>query len=137
MRPEIKEKYVSLFKNHKDVFAWSYEELKTYDTTIIEHKIPLKPDAKPFQQKLRRINPVLLPIIEKQIEKLLDAKIISPLRYSEWILNLVPVMKKDGEIRLCVDFRNLNKLSLKDNYPLQKMDQLLQKVSGSKNLKVR
>lgn len=42
----------------------------------------------------------------------------------------MPAKKKNGEIRLCVDFRNLNKLSLKDNYPLPKMDQLLQRVIG-------
>jgi hypothetical protein len=47
------------------------------------------------------------------------------LRYSEWLANLVPVRKKSGEIRLRVDFRNLNKCSLKDNYPMPKMDPLL------------
>jgi len=49
---------------------------------LIEHKIPLKREAKSFQQKLRRINPILLPSIEKELEKLLDAHIIVPLRYS-------------------------------------------------------
>jgi len=62
-----------------------------------------------------------LPVIEKEIKKLLDAKIIIPLRYSKWIANLVIVRKKNGEIRLCIDFRNLNKCSKKDNYPLPKM----------------
>jgi len=42
--------------------------------------------------------------------------------------NLVPFRKKNGEIRLCVDFKNLNKASLKDNYPLQKIYYILQKV---------
>ena len=42
----------------------------------------------------------------------------------------MPVRKKNGEIRLCVDFRNLNRVSLKDNYPLPKMDQILEKVVG-------
>jgi hypothetical protein len=74
---------------------------------------------------------MLLPIMEKEIKKMLDAKIIIPLRYSEWIANLVPVRKKNGEIRLCVDFRNLNKCSKKDNYPLPKMEHILQKVSGA------
>lgn len=120
-----------LMKDFADIFAWNYEDLKTYDTEIIQHKIPLKEDSKPFRQKLRYFNPTLLPIMEKEIKKLLDAKIIIPLRYSEWIANLVPVRKKNGEIRLCVDFRNLNKCSKKDNYPLPKMEHILQKVSGS------
>jgi hypothetical protein len=61
---------------------------------------------------------MLMPIIEKELKQMLDANIIAPLRYSNWVPNLVPVMKKSGEIRLCVDFRNLNKCSLKENYCL-------------------
>ena len=63
-----------------------------------------------------------------------DANIIVTLRFSKWVANLVPVQKKNGEIRLCVDFRNLNKVSLKDNYPLPKMDQILQRVVGSERI---
>jgi len=125
---QLKSKYDELLKKYKDVFAWSYEYLKTYDTFVIEHKIPLKHVINPFKQKLRQINPVLLPVIEKEVKKLLDAKIIVPLRYSEWVANLVPVRKNNGEIRLCVDFRNLNRCSLKDNYPIPKLDHVLEKV---------
>jgi hypothetical protein len=108
---EQRAEYVELLKEFVDVFAWTYEDLKTYDTTVIEHKIPLKEEAKPFRQKLRQINPMLFPVMEKEVKKLLDAQIIVPLRYSEWVANLVPVRKKSGEIRLCVDFRNLNRSS--------------------------
>jgi hypothetical protein len=69
--------------------------------------------------------------MEKEIKKMLEAMIIIPLRYSEWIANLLPVRKKNGEIRLCVDFKNLNKCSRKDNYPFPKMEHILQKVSGA------
>jgi hypothetical protein len=65
------------------------------------------------------------------VKKLLDVEIIIPLRYSEWVANLVPVRKKNGEIRLCVDFRNLNRRSKKDNYPLPNMEHILQRVTGS------
>ena len=131
---EYKEKYLKLFQSYKDVFAWSYQDLKTFDISIMQHKIPPREDAKPYKQKLRQINPLLLPSIEKEIKKLLKAKIIVPLRYSEWVANLVPVRKKNGEIRLCVDFRNLNGASLKDNYPLPKMDHILQKVVGASRM---
>ena len=63
------------------------------------------------------------------MKKLLDAKIIIPLRYSDWVANLVPVRNKSGEVRLCVDFINLNKCSNKDNYPLPKMEHILQKIT--------
>jgi len=104
--------------------------LKTYDTSIIQHIIPLKPRTKPFRKKLRQLKPILLHIIEKEVKNLLDENIIIPLRYSEWVDNLVPMRKKNGEIRLCVDFINMNKCSLKDNYPLHKMDHIVQKLVG-------
>ena len=62
---ENRKKHINLLKKFVDIFAWSYEDLKTYDTSIIQHKFPLKHDTKPFRQKLRRINPALLPVIEK------------------------------------------------------------------------
>lgn len=73
-----KQKYISLFKEFSDVFASSYEDLKTYDTEIIQHKIPIKEDQKPFKQKLCRINLILMPLIEKEIKRMYDSKIIVP-----------------------------------------------------------
>jgi hypothetical protein len=134
LNPEVKERYINLMKDFPDVFSWSYEDLKVYDTKVIQHVIPVKNDQNPFKQKLRRMNPLLLPLIEKEVRNIFDAKIIVSLRFSKWLANLVPVRKKSGEIRLCVDFWNLNRVSLKDNYPLPKMDYILQKVVGSQKL---
>jgi hypothetical protein len=77
---------------------------------------------------------MLLPDMEREVKKLLDAKIIVPLRYSDWVANLVPIRKKNGEIRLCVDFRNLNRSSRKYNYPLPNMEHILQKVTGASRI---
>jgi len=123
-----------LFKEFQDVFPWSYEDLKSHDTSIIQHKIPIKEDHKPFKQNLRRINPVLMPLMEKEVKRMYDAQIIAPIRYSDWVSNLVTTRKKIREIRLCVDFRNLNKVSLKDNYPLPKMDDILQRAVRSSRI---
>ena len=71
----------------------------------------------PLREKLRRINPMMLPLIEKEMKKLFNANIIVTLNFSKWVANLVPIRKKNGEIIICVYFRNLNKVSLKDNYP--------------------
>ena len=95
-------------KEFYDVFSWTYDDLKVYDPGVIQHTIPIQNNAKPFKQKLRRMNPLLLPLIEKEVKKLFDAKIIVSLRFSKWLANLVPIRKKSGEIRLCVDFKNLN-----------------------------
>ena len=77
------------------------------------------------------MHPKLEPLIHSEVKKLLDARIIFKVRHSEWVSNLVPVRKKSGEISLCVDFRNLNRASDKDSYPVPPMDKLLQMVSGS------
>ena len=68
------------------------------------------------------------------MNKLLDAQIIVPLRYSTWVANLVLVRKKNGEIRFCVSFRNLNRSSLEDNYLVPKIDHILKKVVGDKRI---
>jgi hypothetical protein len=80
---EQRVEYTKLLKQFAYVFAWAYEDLKTYDTSFIEHKIPLNEEARPFRQKLRKINPMLLLVMEREVKKLLDAQIIVPLRYSK------------------------------------------------------
>jgi hypothetical protein len=57
--------------------------------------IPLKNDVKPFQQKLQKFHPSLEPLMQKELKKLLDAKIIFQVRHSAWVENLVPVKEKD------------------------------------------
>jgi len=83
--------YLDLMKEFKYIFSWSYEELRTFHTNVMQHKIPLKEGVKPFQQKLRQINPMLYPIIVKELKWMLDAKIIVPLRYSKCIANMLPI----------------------------------------------
>ena len=48
--PDQKLKYVELMREFQDAFAWSYEDLKSYDTSIIQHTIPLKENQNPFKQ---------------------------------------------------------------------------------------
>jgi ribonuclease HI len=122
---------LNLIREFRDIFAWNYDELKAYRGDVIQHAIPLIEGAKPFRQKLRHINPKLAGQIQKELQKMVDAGIIAPIRYSSWMSNLVVVRKKNGDIRLCVDFRNLNQMSLKDNYPLPNMEHLLQRVTGA------
>ena len=64
-----KDEYVNLMKKYTDVFSWSYDDLKEYATSIIQHTIPIKLGEKPFRKKLRRINPILFPVTEKRRSK--------------------------------------------------------------------
>ena len=105
--------------------------MKTYDTHIIQHVIHIKTSVKPFQQQLGKMHPKLDILIQNEVNMLLDAKILFRVRHSKWVENLVPVRKKSREIRLCVDFQNLNRAPYKHNYPVPPMEQILQMVSSS------
>ena len=89
--PRERSKFISLFKQYKDVFSWTYEHIKTYDTNIIQHVIQIKGGIKPYQQALRKMHPKLEPLIQSEVKKLLDAKIIFKVKHSEWVSNLIPV----------------------------------------------
>ena len=82
MDPQKRKELINLVRESRDVFVWSYDELKTYDKNIIQHDIPLEENAKPCRQKLRKINPKLAPLVKKELQKMVEAKIIAPIRYS-------------------------------------------------------
>ena len=67
---EIQE-YTELFKEFRDVFAWSYKEMLDIEPCIVEHEIKTYPNAKPIRQRLRAVNPRKEPTIKAEIEKLL------------------------------------------------------------------
>jgi len=74
--PQEQKVFIFLFKQYLNVFAWTFSDIMTYDTQIIQHVILVKEGAKPFQQKLRKVDPTLEPLIQKEFRKLLDAQII-------------------------------------------------------------
>ena len=106
---EERKAYLKLLREYQDVFVWSYRDLKTYDTHIMQHTIPLKLGVKSFQQKLWKYHPSLEALMCQELKKLLDSKIMFQVRHSAWVANLVPVRKKSREIHLCIDFKNLNR----------------------------
>jgi hypothetical protein len=73
------------------------------DRSIVEHRLPIKPGYRPYQQGARRCDPKILPDIKAEITRLIEAKFIRQCRYAEWISNVVPVYKKNGKLRVCID----------------------------------
>ena len=73
----------------------------------MEHLLPIKPKFHPFQQPPKRMSKEVELKVKEEIEKLLKAKFIIPTRYVQWLANIVHVMKKNGKLRVCVDFRDL------------------------------
>src|SRR6185436_8703412 len=88
---EYKQELVKLLKEYKDCFAWEYYEMPGLDRSIVELRLPIKPGYRPHQQGSRRCNPKILPDINTEITKSIEAKFIRQGRYAEWISNVVPV----------------------------------------------
>ena len=88
-------------------------------------------DAHPFRQQLRRQPISVTDVIDKQVQQMLETGVIEP-STSPWVSNVVMVKKKDGTMRFCVDYRQLNKLTRKDAYPLPRIDSCLDAMAGSR-----
>ncbi|RVW71025.1 Retrovirus-related Pol polyprotein from transposon 297 [Vitis vinifera] len=86
--------------------------------------------ARPIKQKLRRLHPRWSLQVKEEIQKQLSVGFLSVVEYPEWLANVVPVPKKDGKVRVCVDFRDLNKASPKDDFPLPHIDMLVDSTAG-------
>ncbi|KAG8488615.1 hypothetical protein CXB51_016573 [Gossypium anomalum] len=100
------------------------------NTDIVVHRLPIKEECRPIQQKLRRMRPDVLLKIKEEVKKQFDAGFLQVVKHSEWVANIVPVPKKDGKVRMCVDYRDLNKASPKDNFPLPHIDTLVNNTAG-------
>ncbi|GJS80741.1 reverse transcriptase domain-containing protein [Tanacetum coccineum] len=109
----------------------------------------MEEDYKPAVQHQRRVNPKIHDVIKKEVEKLLDARLIYPISDSPWISPVHCVPKKGGftvvendenELiptrlvtgwRVCIDYRKLNEATRKDHFPLPFMDQMLERLAGN------
>jgi hypothetical protein len=99
----------------------------------VEHTLPIKRGFRTYKQPDINYNAKLLETIKEEVEHLLQANFIRTCRYIEWVSNIVPVEKKNiGKIRICVDFRNLNKAMPKDEYPIPIADESINRASGNK-----
>ena len=100
------------------------------DPKLVVHYLVVDPGAKPVKQKLQKMHPKMALLVKVELEKLLEAKIIWPIDYSEWISNMVPVTKPSGDIRICTDLRDLNKACPKDDFPLPNINMIMDLTTG-------
>ncbi|XP_055803517.1 uncharacterized protein LOC129872597 [Solanum dulcamara] len=109
---------INLLKEYIDIFAWSYDDVSGLSMDIVSHKLPINPDCSLVKQKTQKFKPDLSLRIKEEVTKQIQSKVVEVTQYPTWLANIVPVPKKDGKIRICVNYRDLNKASPKDNFPL-------------------
>nr|ABA97615.1 retrotransposon protein, putative, unclassified [Oryza sativa Japonica Group] len=121
---------LAVLKKNIDIFAWSPDEVGVVSTDLIMHQLAIKPDAKPRKQKLCKMSADRQEAAKAEVQKLLRAGVIQEIDHPEWLANPVLVRKSNGKWRMCVDFTDLNKACPKDDFPLPRIDQLVDSTAG-------
>jgi len=110
--------------------VFSQDELDLGFTDLVTHRIDTG-DARPVRQQLRRYPPARLDIIDQHLQDMQRQGIIEP-RQSPWCSNIVLARKKDGTMRCCIDYRQLNNCTVGDAYPVPRQDMCLDALAGSR-----
>ena len=105
--------------------AFGVSSGKFLGSLVHSRGIDVDPEAKPVAQPTRIFHTEIEGQIVREVQKLLATGFIKPIQHPRWLSNIVLVKKKNGQIRCCVDFRNLNKACSKDEFPLPNIDLLI------------
>jgi hypothetical protein len=124
------EKLISYLSRNKDVFAWSALDLIRVSRTIIEHSLGINPSVRPKKQWLRKMSDEKTEAAKAKVHRLLEANFIEPIAYPTWLANVVMVQNKSGKWRMCIDFTSLNKACPKENFPLPRIDKIVDSAAG-------
>ena len=118
-----------ILNDFKDVFAEPPPGLPPQ--RAIDHTIDLKPDAKPEARPIYSMSQPELEVLNKTLVELETAGHIRPSK-SPWGAPVLFVKKKDGTLRMCVDYRALNNHTIKNRYPLPRIDELFDRLIGAR-----
>lgn len=130
LSPEEKENYREFLMEFRDCFAWSYKEMPGLDTRVATHKLAIDPQYQPVKQAPRRCHPELQDDIIAEVSRLITAGFIKEIQYPRWLANIIPVIKKNGQVRVYVDFRDLNRACPKDDFPIPITEMVVDATTG-------
>jgi hypothetical protein len=100
---------------------------------LVEHRLLIKTYFRPYKQGAQKFKPEIIERVKEEGDLLLQAEFIQPCRYAYWVCNIIPMVKKNtGKIQICMDFRNLNRATPKDEYLMPVADLLIDSTSGNK-----
>jgi len=119
-----------LLDEYSDVFSEELPHHLPPDRAAV-HRIPLESGHTPPFQRSYRISPKEMAELQKQLKDMIDNKVIQP-SSSPYAALVIFVPKKDGSLRMCFDYRALNKITVKNRFPLPKMDELLNCLRGAR-----
>jgi hypothetical protein len=117
--------------NNKDVFAWSSNDLCGVNSDVIEHSLNVDLAIRPRKQKLQKMSDDKTKGARNKVKRLLSVGVIREVTYPEWLANTMMVKKANGKWRMCIDFTKLNKACPKGEFPLPRIDSLVDATSTS------
>ena len=121
----LKSEFQEVFDNTRPVGADERSRLKDIGT----HKIVLNQDCEPVTKQPYRMSPRELEEVQKQLKILIEKDMIRP-SASPWAAPVIFAKKKDGTLRMCVDYRALNRLTKRDTYPIPRVDDNVDRLGG-------
>lgn len=121
-----KEEFAKIIEDFQDIFT---KDIIAGNCSLMEHAIDVK-NSSPIKQAPRQIPLQMRAEIEEVLDEMKQQGVIEE-SHSPWVSPAVLVRKKDGSIRFCVDFRKLNTITKKDSYPIPRIDDLLDRLSGN------
>ena len=131
---DFKEEIFATLHEFKDCFSWNYDEMLGLDRNLVEHCLPIKSEFHQFQYAPKRMSKEVELKVKEEIENLLKAKVIRPTFDVQWLANIVHVMKKNGKLRVGIDFRNFNTVTPKDMYVIPINDMLADSTTNTELL---
>jgi hypothetical protein len=117
--------------NNKDVFSWLANDLYGVNRDVIEHSLSVDPSFRPRKQRLQKMSEDKAEGAQNEVKRLLSAGVIREMKYPEWLANTVMVKKANGKWRMCIDFTYLNKACPKDEFPLPRIDSLVDAAAST------
>nr|XP_051201072.1 uncharacterized protein LOC127314607 [Lolium perenne] len=118
----------SILTEYSDIFS---EPNSLPPQRALDHAITLEANARPINNRPYRYSPLQKDEIERQVQEMLAAGLITP-NMSPFASPILLVKKKDGTWRFCIDYRCLNELTIKNKFPLPVIDELLDELAGTK-----
>nr|GEV46396.1 reverse transcriptase domain-containing protein [Tanacetum cinerariifolium] len=125
---EGRNKLCDLLQRNLDIFAWKPLDLTVVARHVVEHRLNIQEGYLLVRQKKRGQAADRNQAIQKEVGKLIEARIMKEVHYHDWLSNPVMVKKHDGSWRMCVDFKDLNKACLKDSYLLPEIDKKVESL---------
>ena len=122
---------IYFLRANADMFAWSPSDMLGIPREVAKHSLEIRAGSKPVKQRLGRFDEEKR---TEEIQKLLTAGFIKEVHHPDWLANPVLVKKKNGKMRMCVDYTSLNKACPKVPFLLPRIDQIVDSTAGCETL---